>query len=208
MFSASKILFSLCTFAICISSSVGSDGSSVTNLESQEKYDDFLESREGVQNQRNLNSEELRQWRSYGIDEMRPPIMNKCNNLPIPFERHFLEERGVKPAANLPLRFGRASEDKIAKSVPNLPQRFGRYVSAKANFQSLANLPQRFGRSSYGGRFIQSLATLPLRFGRATHLQKLQYEINSHPLEIQQPEEDNDRIQSMDYDNEGKLQNQ
>ncbi|KAM4687766.1 pro-FMRFamide-related neuropeptide VF [Discoglossus pictus] len=200
MFFGSKMMFIY--FAICIASSVCLEDPSVTNMESAEKYEDLMESREDIQSQNNINSQEVRYWRINGLNEIG---LNKYSNLPM-LERAFLEERDIKPAANLPLRFGRTPEDKVAKSVPNLPQRFGRYLSAKANIQSAANLPQRFGRALNGGRFVQPLATLPLRFGRATHLQGLQYGMNSHPMEMKKSEEDNDRIQGLNYDYERKLQ--
>ncbi|XP_075067359.1 pro-FMRFamide-related neuropeptide VF [Mixophyes fleayi] len=200
------MFFPLCTFSILFAFSICSDEYTTTNLESQEKYDDLFESREDFQNQRNANSDEYQYWRPNSISEMSSPIMSKYGSLPIQFEREYLEERGLKPAANLPLRFGRASDDKIAKSIPNLPQRFGRYISGKANIQSAANLPQRFGRSQYGGSFRQSLASLPLRFGRAAHSQTLLYKLSSHPLEVKNPDEDDDRRQAVSYDYEHDLQ--
>ncbi|KAM8967902.1 pro-FMRFamide-related neuropeptide VF isoform 2-T2 [Pelodytes ibericus] len=207
IFSASKIMFCLLgLFAILFSSSVCLDETTTTDHESQEGYEDLFESREDAANQRNGNSEEHRYWGPDGLNEFSSPMLIKFSNLPIQLERDFLEERGIKPSVNLPQRFGRGSEDKVLKTVPNLPQRFGRYLPGKVSVQSSANLPQRFGRSSYGGRFVHSLASLPLRFGRSTHLKRVQYDMNPHPLEIKTTEEDNDKIQSSNYDYERKLQ--
>ncbi|XP_053323070.1 pro-FMRFamide-related neuropeptide VF [Spea bombifrons] len=206
MFSASKtILFILGTIAIFSSSYLCVD-EFTTNLESQEKYDDLFEqSSEDVLNQRNGNSEELQYWGTDGVNEIAS-VLSKYSNLPIEVERGFLEERGIKPAVNLPQRFGRGSDDKVAKSVPNLPQRFGRYLPGKPSIQSAANLPQRFGRSVHSGHLVQSLAALPLRFGRGTHLQRLQCETNPYTQEIKNSQEGNDRTQGLNCDYERKLQ--
>ncbi|CAH2282655.1 pro-FMRFamide-related neuropeptide VF [Pelobates cultripes] len=202
MFYASKILFFILGISpIFFSSSVCLDETAM-NLESQEKYEDFFESRDDIQNRRNVDSEELKFWLPDGFNEISSAILNKYSQLPVHLERQFLEERGVKPAANLPQRFGRGSEDKVTKSIPNLPQRFGRYLPRKANIQSATNLPQRFGRSLFDGRFPQS----PLQFVKATHLQKQQYETNPQTLEVKMPEEDTERIQSVNYNFERKLQ--
>ncbi|XP_063778080.1 pro-FMRFamide-related neuropeptide VF [Pseudophryne corroboree] len=199
------MLFSLYTFSILFAFSICSDETAMTNLESQEKYDDLFESREDFHNQRNANSAEYRYWRPNSVSEMSAPIMSKYSSVPIQLDRELLEERSLKPAANLPLRFGRASDEKIVKSFPNLPQRFGRYLSGKANIQSVANLPQRFGRSQYGGNFHQSLASLPLRLGRATRLQRLQYKLSSHPLKVKNSDVD-DRREAATYDYEHDIQ--
>ncbi|XP_053571706.1 pro-FMRFamide-related neuropeptide VF [Bombina bombina] len=189
-------------FAIFFASAVCLDENSVTNQESEEKYDNLLESREDINN---INSEEVNYWRSSGLKEISTPTFNKYT-FPIQLERAFLEERDIKPSVNLPLRFGRASADKVAKSVPNLPQRFARYLSGKARFQSAVNLPQRFGRSIYGGHFVQPLSSLPLRFGRTPHFQTQQYDVTVRPLEINKLQEGDNRLQSMSYDFERKLQ--
>ncbi|XP_044151568.1 pro-FMRFamide-related neuropeptide VF [Bufo gargarizans] len=186
------------SFSILFAFSVCSEETATTNLESQEEYDDLFESREDLQNQRNINSNEYRYLRAKGLSDMTPAIF------PI-LEREFLEERGLKPGANLPLRFGRASDDKAGKSVPNLPLRFGRYIPGKASMQSTTNLPQRFGRSQYGGHFLQSFATLPLRFGRMTNFQRLQYDKNTHLPEVKNLDENNERSQTMMYDYERNL---
>ncbi|XP_018431611.1 PREDICTED: pro-FMRFamide-related neuropeptide VF [Nanorana parkeri] len=197
------MLFSLCTFLTLFAFTTCFDETTATNLESQEKYDDLFESREDFQNERNGNSDEYRYWGSNNKNDM-----NRYSSLSMQPEREFLHERSLKPAANLPLRFGRTSDDKVAKSIPNLPQRFGRYLSGKANIQSVANLPQRFGRSQYSNHFAHSLATLPLQFGRTAHSDRLQYEINSYPLEMKNPEEDSDRKkrQAMTFEYERNLQ--
>lgn len=157
-----------------------------------------LQSKEDFPNERNVHSDEYRYWGSNSINDI-----NRYNRLSMQPENEFLQERSLKPAANLPLRFGRTSDDKIAKSIPsfdkiaksipNLPQRFGRYLSGKADVQSVANLPQRFGRAQNSDHFVHSLATLPMRFGRTLHSDRLQYEMNSHPLEFKNPEEDSDK---------------
>ncbi|XP_077350048.1 pro-FMRFamide-related neuropeptide VF isoform X1 [Lithobates pipiens] len=207
------MLFTLCTFLSLFAFSTCFDETKATNLESQEIYDDLFESKEDFQNERNGNSDEYRYWGSNSINDI-----NRYNRLSMQPENEFLQERSLKPAANLPLRFGRTSDDKIAKSIPsfdkiaksipNLPQRFGRYLSGKTNVQSVANLPQRFGRAQYSNHFVHSLATLPLRFGRTPHSDRLQYEMNSHPLELKNPEEDSDRkkIQAMTFEYERSLQ--
>ncbi|OCT75785.1 growth hormone-releasing peptides [Xenopus laevis] len=196
--SASKvILFYLSTYTIFCISSIYSADNTGNSLENQENYDDLLESTNDIQNPRTINSEELQYWKSNIQNEIGSLLAYKSNNLPLQSERLVLEERDNKPAANLPLRFGRGSEDGIARSIPNLPQRFGRYVPARANIQSLANLPQRFGRSSHGERYTQSLATLPQRFGRETPLQRLQYGTKPYLQDLQNP--DDDRLQSLSY---------
>ncbi|XP_068094373.1 pro-FMRFamide-related neuropeptide VF [Hyperolius riggenbachi] len=188
MFSVRTImLFTLCTFTTLFALSTCFD-ETTTNLGSQEKYDDLFESKEDLRNQRNMNSDDYWYQRSSSINGV-----NKYSTSAMQPEREVLLERNLKPAANFPLRFGRASDDKIAKSVPNLPQRFGRYLSGKPNIQFAANLPQRFGRSQYGSHFVQSLATLPLRFGRTAHSDRIQYETNSYPDGLKSPDEDNDR---------------
>ncbi|KAM3927649.1 pro-FMRFamide-related neuropeptide VF [Leptodactylus fuscus] len=193
--SSNIMLFSLCSFSILFAFSVCSEETTATNLESQEKYSDLFESREDLQNQRNINSNEYRYFGPKILSDMIPAIMSKYSSFPI------LEERDLKPAANLPLRFGRASDDKVGKSIPNLPLRFGRYIPGK-NIQSAANLPQRFGRSQYGGHYVQSFATLPLRFGRTTNFQRLQYDKTSHLPEVKNLDENNERSQTMTYDYE------
>ncbi|KAG8573134.1 hypothetical protein GDO81_012300 [Engystomops pustulosus] len=180
--SSNIMLFSLCSFSILFAFSVCSEETTVTNLESQEKYDDLYESREDLQNQR-INSNEYRYFAPKSLSDVTPEIMSKYSSFPI-LEREFLEERDLKPAANLPLRFGRASDDKVGKSIPNLPLRFGRYIPGKSGLQSATNLPQRFGRSQYGGHFVHSFAALPLRFGRTSNFQRLQYDKNSHLPEV------------------------
>ncbi|XP_075684767.1 pro-FMRFamide-related neuropeptide VF isoform X2 [Rhinoderma darwinii] len=200
-FSSSNImLFSLCSFSILFAFSVCSEETTATNLDSQEKYDDLFESREDFQNQRNLNSNEYRYLGPKSISDMNPSVMSKYSSFPI-LEREFLVERGLKPAANLPLRFGRASDDKVGKSIPNLPLRFGRYIPGKTSIRSATNFPQRFGRSQYGGHFVQSFATLPLHFGRTTNVHRLQYDKISHLPEVKNPDEDNES-QTMTYDYE------
>ncbi|XP_069588558.1 pro-FMRFamide-related neuropeptide VF [Ranitomeya imitator] len=195
--SSNIMLFSLCSFSILIACSVCSEETTATNPESQEKYEDFIMSREDVQNLRNMNSNEFQYLGPKRLSEMTSPVMSKYSSFPI-LEREFLEERDLKPAANLPLRFGRASDDKVGKSVPNLPLRFGRYIPGK--IQSAANLPQRFGRSQYGGRLVRSFASLPLRFGRTPNLLRLQHDKSYHAPEVKRPEESNERSQIMTYD--------
>ncbi|XP_073437485.1 pro-FMRFamide-related neuropeptide VF [Dendrobates tinctorius] len=190
--SSNIMLFSLCSFSILFAFSVCSEETTATNLESQEKYEDFIMSREKLQNQRNMNSNEYQYLGPKRLSEM-----SKYSSFPV-LERQFLEERDLKPAANLPLRFGRASDDKVGKSIPNLPLRFGRYIPGK--IQSAANLPQRFGRSQYGGRLVQSFASLPLRFGRTPNLLRLQYDKSYHAPEVKRPDENNERSQIMTYD--------
>ncbi|KAM9308174.1 pro-FMRFamide-related neuropeptide VF [Gastrophryne carolinensis] len=145
----------LSLWVIFFAFSTCSSETSMTNLESQEKYDDLYESREDFQ--RNIDSNEYQYWGSNSLNDL-----NKYSMLPMQPEQSIHQERSLKPA-NLPLRFGRASDDKAAKSVPNIPLRFGRYISGKANIQSAANLPQRFGRSQYHGHFILSIPTLPVQ---------------------------------------------
>ncbi|XP_072269555.1 pro-FMRFamide-related neuropeptide VF [Pyxicephalus adspersus] len=197
------MVFTLCTFLTLFTFTACFDETTATNLESQEKYDDLFGSKEDFQNERNVNSDEYQYWGFNSINDM-----NRYSSLSMQPEREFLQERSLKPAANLPLRFGRTPDDKIPKSIPNLPQRFGRYLSGKANIQSVANLPQRFGRSQYSNRLLHSFATLPLRFGRTPHSDRLQYEMNSHPLELKSPEEDNERKkrQAMTFEYERNLQ--
>ncbi|CAI9623795.1 unnamed protein product [Staurois parvus] len=141
------MLFTLCTFLTLFAFSTCFEETKATNLESQETYNDLFESKEDFQNERNVNSDEYLYWGSNSLNDM-----NRFSSLSMQPEREFRQERNLKPAANLPLRFGRASDDKmaksipnldkiIAKSIPNLPQRFGRYLSGKANVQSVANLP-------------------------------------------------------------------
>ncbi|OCT74095.1 growth hormone-releasing peptides [Xenopus laevis] len=203
MISASKvILFYLSSYAIFFISSICSAENTGNSLENQD--DDLLEPTDDFQNQRTINSEELQYWKSNIQNEIGSLLAHKYNNLPLQSERLVLEERGNKPAANLPLRFGRGSEDNIARSIPNLPQRFGRYVPARANIQSLANLPQRFGRSSQGGRYPQSLANLPQRFGRETPQQRLQYGMKPYLQDVKNPEDD--RLQSLSYSYKKKMQ--
>ncbi|XP_069815811.1 pro-FMRFamide-related neuropeptide VF [Dendropsophus ebraccatus] len=161
--SCNIMLFSVCTFSILFAFSLCSEETTATNLDIEDKYDDLFESREDFQPQRNINSNEYRHLVPKSLSDMTPPL--KYSSFPN-LGREFLEERGLKPAANLPLRFGRASDDKVGKSIPNLPLRFGRYIPGKASIQSAANLPQRFGRSQSVGHFLQSFATLPLHFGR------------------------------------------
>ncbi|CAN2389796.1 hypothetical protein PRIEUP_LOCUS6724 [Pristimantis euphronides] len=202
--SSNIMLFSLCSFFFLFALSACSEETTATNLESQEKYEDLFESRENVPLQRNINSNEYRYLRPKSLSDMTPAIMSKYSSFPI-LEREFLEERGLKPAANLPLRFGRASDEKVGKSIPNLPLRFGRYIPGKTNMQSAANLPQRFGRSHYGGHFMQPFATLPLRFGRTTNFQRSQYDKNSHLPEVKNLDENNERSQTITYDYERNL---
>eukprot|EP00079_Xenopus_tropicalis_P016636 XP_004915743.1 PREDICTED: pro-FMRFamide-related neuropeptide VF [Xenopus tropicalis] len=205
MISASKvILFYLSTYAIFFISSIYSAENTGNSMENQENDDGLLKPTDDIQNPRTINSEELQYWKSNIQNELDSLLAYKYNNLPLQSERLVLEERDNKPAANLPLRFGRGSEDGITRSIPNLPQRFGRYVPAKANIPSLANLPQRFGRSSQGGRYVQSLATLPQRFGRETPLQRLQYGMKPYLQEVRSP--DDDRLQHLSYSYEKKLQ--
>ncbi|KAM5158293.1 pro-FMRFamide-related neuropeptide VF [Mantella aurantiaca] len=190
------MLFTLCTFFTLFAFSTCIDETAATSLESQEKYDDLFELRENFRSERSGNSDEYQYWGPNSVNDV-----NRYSSLSIQPEKEYL--RSLKPAVNLPLRFGRTSDDKIAKSItnldkvaksiPNLPQRFGRYLSDKANIQSVANLPQRFGRSQYRNNNGHSLATLPLRFGRMAHSDRLLYEINSQPLEMKNPEEDSHR---------------
>ncbi|XP_073532657.1 pro-FMRFamide-related neuropeptide VF [Phyllobates terribilis] len=201
--SSNIMLFSLCSFSILFAFSVCSEETTASNLESQEKYEDFFTSRQDLQNRRNKNSNEYQYLGPKRLSEMTPPVMSKYSSFPI-LEREFLEERDLKPAANLPLRFGRASDDKVGKSIPNLPLRFGRYIPGK--IQSAANLPQRFGRSQSGGHFVQSFASLPLRFGRTPNFQRLQHDKSYHVPEVKHPDENNEGSQIMTYDYERSLQ--
>ncbi|KAG9476243.1 hypothetical protein GDO78_003024 [Eleutherodactylus coqui] len=202
--SSNIMLFSLCSFSILFAFSVCSEETTAANLESQEKFDDLFESSEYAPHQRNINSNEYQYLRPKNLRDMTPEILGKYSSFPM-LEREFLEERGLKPAANLPLRFGRASDEKVVKSIPNLPLRFGRYIPGKTNIQSVANLPQRFGRSQYGGHYVQSFATLPLRFGRTINFQRLQYDKNSHLPEVKNLDENNERSQTITYDYERNL---
>ncbi|KAM4027588.1 pro-FMRFamide-related neuropeptide VF [Anomaloglossus baeobatrachus] len=190
--SSNIMLFSLFSFSILFGFSVCSEETTAANLESQEKYEDLFESREDFQNRRNINSNEYQYLGPKGLSEM-----SKYSSFPI-IEREFLEERDLKPAANLPLRFGRASDDKVGKSIPNLPLRFGRYIPGK--IQSTANLPQRFGRSQYGGHLVQSFASLPLRFGRTPNFQRLQHDKSYHLPEVKHRDENNERSQIWTYE--------
>uniref|UniRef100_A0A8C5MFK0 Neuropeptide VF n=1 Tax=Leptobrachium leishanense TaxID=445787 RepID=A0A8C5MFK0_9ANUR len=201
MFTSKVMFFMIGMFTIFFSSTFGLDEATMTNPESQEKYADIFESREDTQHQRNVDSQELAYWAPDGFSDLSAAVLNKYSHLPIHLDRQYLEERSVKPAVNLPQRFGRGSEDKIVKSVPNLPQRFGRYLPGKGNIQSAANLPQRFGRTLYDGH-----ASLPFLFGKASEIQRLQYEMNPQKLEMKTSEEGNDRIQGLNYNLQRKLQ--
>ncbi|XP_056374379.1 pro-FMRFamide-related neuropeptide VF [Hyla sarda] len=202
--SSNIMLFSLCSFSILFAFSVCSEETTSTNLEIQDEYEDLFESRENLQPHRSINFNEYRYLVPKRLSDMIPPVINKYSSFPI-LERELIEERSLKPSANLPLRFGRASDDKVGKSIPNLPLRFGRHIPGKASIQSTANLPQRFGRSQSGGHFVQSLATLPLRFGRTNNFKRSQYDNNYQLPEVKNSDEDNERSQAMTYDYEQNL---
>ncbi|KFO69901.1 Gonadotropin inhibitory hormone peptides, partial [Cuculus canorus] len=103
------------------------------------------------ENQRSLNFEERKDWRSKNIIKMNPPTVNQMPNsvanLPLRFGRNYPEERSIKPIANLPLRFGRAFGDNILTSASEVSHRLGRSTHTKSSSQSFLNLPQRFGKS-------------------------------------------------------------
>ncbi|KAG8442992.1 hypothetical protein GDO86_011711 [Hymenochirus boettgeri] len=194
MHTTSKIaVLYLGMYAMLFTSPISSTETSVTNLKSQEKYDELQEPVDEIHNPRSVKSEELQFWTSNiqnELSELGYPVVYKYNDSPLQHERVVLEERDTKPAINLPLRFGRSPEDTVSKSIHNLPQRFGRYISERANVQSLANLPQRFGRSFTNGHSVKSTAAMPLRFGREIPLQRLRYEMNPHIPGLKNSEDD------------------
>uniref|UniRef100_A0A8C5SJV0 Uncharacterized protein n=1 Tax=Laticauda laticaudata TaxID=8630 RepID=A0A8C5SJV0_LATLA len=93
--------------------------------------------------QQSVNLEELKDWELKNIVKMSgragKVVPSSMANLPLRFDRNFLERRNIKPTVNLPLRFGRAFR--------YFSHSFEKTPSVQGFFHSLANLPEKFGRS-------------------------------------------------------------
>ncbi|XP_028673505.1 pro-FMRFamide-related neuropeptide VF [Erpetoichthys calabaricus] len=133
---------------------------------------------------RSLDLEEIKDIVQSSFSKSRSPILNKLSsslaNLPLRFGR------ASQPIANLPLRFGRELEktERSPKAIVNLPQRFGRSTLLALSLlpeashlprtarssRPYATLPQRFGRDPVGKKPSHFSVMLPLRFGRVPQL--------------------------------------
>ncbi|KAF6716737.1 Pro-FMRFamide-related neuropeptide VF [Oryzias melastigma] len=94
------------------------------------------------------------------------PTSSKLN-LPTVIKLYPPTAKPLHMHANMPLRFGRESDDRVPNSSPNMPQRFGRsweVLRMCGGCRSVREaqspvLPQRFGRNTPHWGFLNSLAS-------------------------------------------------
>ncbi|KAI5250854.1 Pro-Fmrfamide-Related Neuropeptide Vf [Manis pentadactyla] len=104
----------------------------MSNLHSKENYDKYVEPKGDPtgKKERSLNFEEIKDWGPEPITKMSTPTVNKmphpAADLPLRFGRTTEENRSPGAIASRPLRFGKNTKESISRHVPNLPQRFGR----------------------------------------------------------------------------------
>ncbi|XP_012496162.1 PREDICTED: pro-FMRFamide-related neuropeptide VF [Propithecus coquereli] len=157
------ILLTLATLSLLTSNFLCADELMMSNLHSKENYDRYSEPRghRKGEKERNLNFEELKDWGPKNVIKMSTPTVNKmppsAANLPLRFGRTTQEERSTRVTANLPLRFGRNVKASISRCVPNMPQRFGRMTTAKSVSKTLSDLCQRSMHSPSVSELLYSM---------------------------------------------------
>ncbi|XP_069318504.1 pro-FMRFamide-related neuropeptide VF [Eulemur rufifrons] len=156
------ILLTLATLSLLTSNFLCADELMMYNLHSKENYDKYSEPRghQKEEKERNLNFEELKDWEPKNVIKMSMLAVNKmphsAANLPLRFGRTTQEERSTG-VTNLPLRFGRNVKASISRCVPNLPQRFGRTTTAKSVSKTLSDLCQRSTHSPSASELLYSM---------------------------------------------------
>ncbi|XP_006162460.1 pro-FMRFamide-related neuropeptide VF [Tupaia chinensis] len=174
------ILLTLATSSLLTSNIFCTDELMMSNLHSKENYDKYAEARgyPKGEKERSLNFEELKDWGPKNVMKMSTPTGNKmphlAANLPLRFGRTTEEERSFRTMANLPLRFGRNMEVSISRHVPNLPQRFGR-MTTTSDTKILRDLLQP---STY------SLSANELLYSKTCQHQKLQNPDQKQPRRL------------------------
>ncbi|XP_053465223.1 pro-FMRFamide-related neuropeptide VF [Nycticebus coucang] len=161
------ILLTLATSSLLTSNILCTDELMISNLHSKENYDKYSEPRgyPKGEKERNLNFEELKDWGTKNVIKMSTSMVNKmphsAANLPLRFGRTTEEEQSTGAIANLPLRFGRSRKASISRCVPNLPQRFGRRTTGKRVSKTLGDLCQQSIHSPSASELLHSMTCQP-----------------------------------------------
>ncbi|XP_055974677.1 pro-FMRFamide-related neuropeptide VF [Sorex fumeus] len=126
------ILLALAMLSLLTSNSFCADELMMPSLHSKENYHKYSEPTRAPMGEKetNHNFEQLKDWGPKNANKMSSPTVKKMQpsaaNLPLRFGRTTEEERNAGERANLPLKFGRYMKEGISRRVPNMPQRFGR----------------------------------------------------------------------------------
>ncbi|XP_043923910.1 pro-FMRFamide-related neuropeptide VF [Protopterus annectens] len=174
------------------------DEFTTSDLEKSEE-EDFSEPAEQLleEYQRSLSVDDSKEWEPKATVRTSSPTISKLPNalanLPLRFGRA-LQNRFTQSIANLPLRFGRTLEYPVPRAISNLPQRFGRSPVLKT---SAANLPQRFGRFTAMPQFLWSTANLPKRLERHLPVSRLPYSMLLFPLGLEGPQHTGDMASDL-----------
>ncbi|XP_004418962.1 PREDICTED: pro-FMRFamide-related neuropeptide VF [Ceratotherium simum simum] len=174
------ILLILATSSLLTSNIFCADELTMSNVHGKENYDKYSKPRGDPkgEKERSLNFEELKDWGPKNAIKITPSVNkmpHSAANLPLRFGRTTEEERSTGAMANLPLRFGRNTEESISRRVPNLPQRFGRTTAAKSVTKTLSDFLEQSIHSPSANELPYSMSCQP---------QEIQIPDRKHPRRL------------------------
>ncbi|XP_077019075.1 pro-FMRFamide-related neuropeptide VF [Tamandua tetradactyla] len=161
------ILLILATSSFLTSNVLCADELMMSNFHSKETSDKYYEPRGESKEEKegSLNFEELKDWGPKNVIKISTSAINKMPhstaNLPLRFGRATEEKRCTGTIANIPLRFGRNSEGSFSRWVPYLPQRFRRMTSAKSVSKTLSDFLQESTNSPSANELLYCMTCQP-----------------------------------------------